>query len=186
MEVAGGLAYVVSLATGLQIIDVTNPAVPVEVGSLGTSSLVWDVEVVGAVAYIGDSGLRIVDVSNPALPVELSSIAGVGCNTNFQSADVEVVGELAYLECRAGLTIFDVSDPANPVQIGSINTASGPLFPTPIDLEISGGIAYYSSVHADLQLIDVSDPTLPVSIGVVASPSAVGFEVHGPHAYFID
>jgi hypothetical protein len=67
---------VANYALGLRVIDVSNPAAPVEVGSIDTPDLACDVSVVGGLTYVADgtSGLRVVDVSDPAAPVEVGSI----------------------------------------------------------------------------------------------------------------
>ena len=68
----GGLAYVTDDSFGLRIIDVSNPAAPVELGGLFGPAA--DVEVVGGLAYVARGGLRIIDVSNPAVPLALGAI----------------------------------------------------------------------------------------------------------------
>ncbi|MCP4845631.1 MAG: hypothetical protein GY901_11100, partial [Actinomycetia bacterium] len=62
-EVAGDRAYVADGISGLRVIDVSNPALPVEIGALDTPGLAYDVEVVGDLAYLadGNSGLRVID-----------------------------------------------------------------------------------------------------------------------------
>ncbi len=101
IEVVGDLAYVADGRSGLRIIDVSNPAAPVEIGALDTpsSGRAWDIEVVGDLAYVvgGNPGLRIIDVSIPALPVELGAL-----DTSY-ARDVKVVGDLAYVAGYPGL-----------------------------------------------------------------------------------
>ena len=60
---AGGLAYVADDTSGLRLIDVSNPAAPLELGALDTPGEAWDVEVLDGLAYVADdtSGLRIID-----------------------------------------------------------------------------------------------------------------------------
>ena len=71
----GDTALVASSLAGLRIVDVSNPAVPVEVGTLDTPDSANGVAVVDGVAFVADrtSGLRIIDVSDPALPTKLGS-----------------------------------------------------------------------------------------------------------------
>ena len=59
----GDFAYVADRDSGLRIIDVSNPAFPVEIGAFDTPDEAYDVEVVGDLAYVADrySGLRIID-----------------------------------------------------------------------------------------------------------------------------
>ena len=77
--VVGDLAYVAADRSGLRIIDVSNPAVPVEVGSFTVFlRSVETVTVAGNFAYVTteeDISLRIVDVSNPEAPVEVGSLS---------------------------------------------------------------------------------------------------------------
>jgi hypothetical protein len=86
------------------VIDVSNPASPVELGALDTPGSALDVEVVGDRAYLADShdGLRVIDVSNPTVPMELGT---------FHMPDpreVEVVGNFAYVAGYfSGLHIID-------------------------------------------------------------------------------
>ena len=58
------------------MIDVTNPAAPVEVGSCAAGAAL-DVAVAGNTAYVADVnyGLRVIDVANPAAPVEVGTCA---------------------------------------------------------------------------------------------------------------
>ena len=49
VEVVGTLAYVAD-DSSLRIIDVSNPAAPVELGALDMPGQVWDVEIVGTLA----------------------------------------------------------------------------------------------------------------------------------------
>ncbi len=136
----GDLAYVADGASGLRVIDVSNPAFPVEhrrprhaglrlrTSRSSASSPTWP-----TAAF----GLRVIDVSNPAAPVEIGAL-----DTPGYAYDVEVVGELAYVADRdSGLRVIDVSNPAAPVEIGSPrhagqrlatsrSSASSPTWPT--------------------------------------------------------
>jgi hypothetical protein len=114
VAVVGTLAYVAGIdldplgdpiSGRLGVIDVSNPASPVELGALDTPGNAHDVEVVGDLAYVADgsSGLRVIDVSNPAFPMELGALA-----TSHFAGDVEVVGDLAYVaDGSSGLRIID-------------------------------------------------------------------------------
>ena len=54
VDVAGGYAYVASQSSGLRIINVTNPAAPIEVSSYG--SFAEDVVVTNGYAYLAMAG----------------------------------------------------------------------------------------------------------------------------------
>lgn len=68
---AGHYAYLV-LGNRLSILDVTNPAEPVEVGFYDTPGNAQHILVIGEYAYLADRlGLRVLDVSDPTIPVEI-------------------------------------------------------------------------------------------------------------------
>lgn len=69
----GGYAYVATGEGGLRVVDIANPAAPVEVGALDTPGSAVDVELMGNHAYVADGvgGLRVVDVAKPAAPAEV-------------------------------------------------------------------------------------------------------------------
>jgi hypothetical protein len=123
---------VADYGSGLHVIDVANPALPVELGAIDTPGYANGVSVVATRAYVADAhaGLRVIDVSNPALPVELGSI-----DTPGTARAVSVMGTRAYLaDDDAGLRVIDVSNPALPVELGSIDTP-------PLEVSVVGTIA---------------------------------------------
>jgi hypothetical protein len=149
----GDLAYVAArdYPPGLRVIDVSNPALPVELGALDTpgGAATHDVEVVGDLAYVaaGYAGLRVIDVSDPTGPVGLGAIWAV------EARDVEVVGDLAYVADGGygvyKLRVIDVSEPAFPVELGALRTPR-----TPYDVEVVGGLAYVADGESGLRIID--------------------------------
>jgi len=71
--VVGNYAYVAAGRTGIDIIDISNPASPTLVSQYDTSGPARDVFVDGNFAYVADStaGLQIIDISNKASPTRL-------------------------------------------------------------------------------------------------------------------
>jgi hypothetical protein len=59
--VSGTVAYVADISGGLQVIDESNPAIPVRLGSYNTISNVHGVAVSGSLAFVaeGAAGLQI-------------------------------------------------------------------------------------------------------------------------------
>ncbi len=179
VELVGDLAYVADYHRGLRIIDVSNPAFPVELGGLRTPGYAVDVEVVDGLAYLAEyrSGLRIIDVSNPAFPVELGAL-----ETPWRAIGVDVVGDLAYVTGIPALQIIDVSNPALPVEL-SILYAAG----EGNDVEVVDDLAYVAAGRSGLRIIDVSNPTSPVALGLLHTPGdAYDVEVVGDLAYVAD
>ena len=99
VQAVGGHVYAGG-SSGLSIIDVTNPAVPVEVGVLATT-IISDVKVEAGLAYVlGYDSARIIDVSNPEAPVELGAYSGGG-------NEVEIENGLVFFGTRNGMQIVD-------------------------------------------------------------------------------
>jgi hypothetical protein len=76
VDVNGNYAYVAAGATGLQVVDVSNPQAPVIVGAKDTPGNANDIRIAGNLAYIADgsAGLQILDISNPTAPVIVGSV----------------------------------------------------------------------------------------------------------------
>jgi Ca2+-binding RTX toxin-like protein len=104
----GNYAYVADGSSGLQIIDISNPAAPTLAGTYDTPGYAQEVQVVGNYAYVADggSGLQIIDISNPAAPTLAETY-----DTTGSAQGVQVVGNYAYVaDDDGGLKILDVSD----------------------------------------------------------------------------
>lgn len=139
---------------GLYIFDISNPALPVKVGSYSTMNTVFSVTIVGNIAYIanGEGGLRLIDISDLTLPTELSSQ-----NIGGSAQNAAVDGSIAYVADDQALRIVDVSNPASPVELGSIPSLAW-------SVEIVGHFAYVTGGGGGLQIIDVTNPETPTKI----------------------
>jgi hypothetical protein len=191
-------AYVTSFFDdAFTIIDVSNPAVPVELGVAlddsqgGTFSRLngaQGVFVVGTVAYVTantDRALTIIDVSNPAAPVELGVAlddSQGGTFSSLETASGLFVSDLkAYVTSPVAdaLSIIDVSNPSSPVELGlALDDNRGGVFSRldgANDIYVSGSTAYVTSLFDDaLTVIDVSNPSVPIELGVALDDSQGG------------
>ncbi len=180
VAVSGTMAYVADGLSGLLVIDVSNPAAPVILGSVVTPGTARGVAVSGTVAYVADVnfGLQVIDVSNPAAPAILGSVG----MPDF-ARDVAVSGSVAYVaDFNFGLQVIDVSNPAAPAILGSVITPGRAL-----GVAVSGTVAYVADDQSGLLVIDVSNPAAPVILGSVVTPgTARGVAVSGTVAYVAD
>jgi hypothetical protein len=106
--------------SGLQVIDVTNPASPVIVGSVDTPGEASGVAVAGTHAYVADygSGLQVIDITDPASPKIVGSV-----DTPGEAFGVAVAETHAYVaDDEPGLQVIDITDPASPKIVGSVVT----------------------------------------------------------------
>jgi hypothetical protein len=165
VSVKGNYVYVANSTSGagggMQIIDVSDPTVPVLVSSYsGYADYVAVGENVAAIVGGGRpcSFLDVSDVSNPQLESDYKLPAFV--------SEVFVQGDMAITGSN-GFRVFDISDKTKPEQIG-YNETAGDL------AAVSGNLAVYipKSMGAPnpVNIMDISDPTNPVKRGHYQAP----------------
>lgn len=155
---SGDLAYIADTDAGLLILDISNPASPVALGSVDTPGYARALWLAGSYAYIADdaSGLQVVDVSDPMAPALVGSLG-----TATPVFDVFVSEGAAYLAAdTGGLVIADVTDPAVPVALGAFDTPE-----LARSVVVEGELAYLADYLGGLLIFDVSDPASPLLIG---------------------
>jgi hypothetical protein len=91
VDSTGTYAYVADQATGVQILNVSNPSNITQVSSVNTQNkstdyFAYKVQLVGNLAYITDyaGGVQVYDISNPTSPVLVTSAATAGPARNVQ------------------------------------------------------------------------------------------------------
>ncbi len=114
VDLQRNLALIADGTSGLRVIDISNPAVPVNRGFVTTGlSDARDVEIRGNIAIVADynSSMTSVDLTNPASPLVLNSTAqALGGRLN----DVAVSGTFAMgadVLFVNGVPIVDISNP---------------------------------------------------------------------------
>jgi hypothetical protein len=180
IAISGTLAYVAAGGAGLRVVDVSNPALPIEIGAWDSRGYAQGVAVAGAIAYLADGpyGLRVVDVSKPSQPVEVGSAYPM--NYAF---DVAVQGHYAYIAgAGAGLLIVDVTDPRHPVEVGSLVT-TGYAY----GVAVAGSTVYVADGWDGVKVVNAADPAHPTQVSAFKTPGwAFGVTVLGTTAYVAD
>jgi hypothetical protein len=172
-------AYVADYDSGLQIIDIGNPANPVIIGDIDTLSYAGRIFISGQNAFIGGgygyTNLYIVDISNPTAPILISSIS-----TTDQVFGISVSGDYAYIaENLSGLQIYNISDLANPVLAGGYDTPD-----CAADISVAGSYAYVADASNGLLILNISDPANPALTGNFDPPYWIwDVSVIGNYAY---
>jgi len=179
--VLGDYAYVADGASGLCIIDVSNPAAPSPVGACDTDGWAHGVFVSGDYAYIGDwwNGLVVIDVSDPFNPVEVGHL-----DTPGNSRNLELIGNLVYLgDCTfGGFRTIDVSDPENPVELDFYDTPHRAW-----DVSVWDTLSFIGDRNTGLLVFNTSDPENFTLIGSYDTPcDAYRLDVVETHAYVAD
>jgi hypothetical protein len=150
---AGNHAFVGDGGSGLQVVDITDPADPAIIGSCDTPGSASDVAIAGDRAYVADSdgGLQVVVISVPGAPSILGS-----CPTPGDASAVAVLGDRAYVaDSEGGLTVVDISDPAQPVVIESTGTTGWAG-----DVAVLGDFAYVADGEAGLEIVRILQRSL--------------------------
>lgn len=171
VDIADDTLYVVDgntstrrFGTGLQILDVSNPQSPVQIGNVPGPEYPLSMLAVrfhDGLTYLcnGQSGLSIVDVQDPATPAQLGSITGI------TATDVLLNENHAYITTPDGLEIADVSVPSQPAIIATIELQS------PVNsIAIEGNTAYLASSGIGVLVYDISDPASPTQIAIYETP----------------
>jgi len=182
--VSGDHAFVADGTAGLQVIDITNTAVPTLAGSYDTPGFSHRVGVSGDLAFVADqSALLAIDVSNPAVP----TLAGTYVMPLQTGAwDVYIAGDYAYVASgglAGGLHVIDIADPSSPSLAGSYDTPDQAL-----GVHVSGNYAFVADGDdGELLVIDISDPSSPTPTASHITPgSAQGVHVAGDLAFVAD
>jgi len=176
VDVNGTIAYAADGGSGLKIIDVSDPANPLLLGSFTTAGDAIDVQVKNHYAVVaeGFKGIEIVDVSDPANPVLAGTYKTLGYST-----EIAIQGRYIYISGGfTALEIIDAADPLGPRYVGSYN-ATGYV----AGLDVSGSYAYLADYLNGLEVIDISLPSSPVKVGSYPLTEALGVFVKGPLAY---
>ena len=134
--------------TGVKIIDVTDPAHPAPVGTLG------------GYANTSDEDMEVISVSTPTFSGDLLATGLQDCGLEGQAPG------------KTGVDLWDVTDPTNPSHLGFFDTGAGGTHEVSLTQQPSGRVFALAAVPfsedasggtvGDFQLIDVSDPSHPV------------------------
>jgi len=177
IDINGNFAYV-GVGNYIQILDMTNPYLPLWKGRIHISpnALVASGNYLYVAAW--NFGLKVIDVSDSDNPIVVGSFDSPG-----SALGISISGIYAYLaDGDYGLVIIDISNPTQPIIVGSIDTPG-----TAYDVVVSGSYAYVVDDAYGLRVINISNPFYPFEVGSYNTPGgAVGLAVSGQYAYVAD
>ncbi|OGD25905.1 MAG: hypothetical protein A2V57_06755, partial [Candidatus Aminicenantes bacterium RBG_19FT_COMBO_65_30] len=151
---------------GLSIVDVSDPANPIEriflqnlsVGDLG-------IDKTGQYLFVFmNTGLKIYDVSNPVAPFEAASYGGL-----YTAAGIRIVGDRAYLVDgnQNRVLVLDIANPLSPAEISnyyfqqSLNLGGRPA--------TAGNLCLVPAWQDSLRIVDFSNLGSPEQVGFLES-----------------
>ena len=157
---------------GTSVIDVSDPANPVERAFLPGPVSVWrDIRTYGTYAYVvteAAAGMQVIDMTSPNAPT-LVGVAGASHFGNAHNISLDLGTGHIYIVGAgggAGNPVFDASaNPTDPPLIGNaLPAAAGNPNSTYFhDLQVENGFAYGSMIYnGDLRIMSTSGLPLPV------------------------
>ncbi len=155
------LAFCAAAAAGIDIIDISNPALPEPVANCKCNISVSHLFVADKYVYLtghsldnNDYVFAIIDISDPTHP-EIDASAN---NISF-AGEVKVIDDYAYVASYAEIKIFNISDPKNPHLTGSCKLGN-----IPYTFAIHGNYAFVANIFRGLQVVDIRNPEAPVLV----------------------
>jgi len=184
VAVKNNIAYVATDSLrSLQLIDVSNPAVPQPLGTISTPGDATGVAVRENTAYVTylssdlPGGMLVVDVSDPTHPDMLASFATPG-----DPFGILVRDNLAYIDVlQSGLLVIDVKDSVHPFLLSWIKKSGR-------GISFIDGTPYMALGHqTSLQVMDVGNLAYPTIMSSVTTPGrAQKLTLSGNTAFVVD
>ena len=179
---------------GVQIIDITNPAMPAPVSTLFDNSTLT---LAGAIAITAvtindkhyalvvanrDDGVQIIDITNPAMPAPIANITDGNTFPTLDGANgittVTIDGTIYALVTSSndnGVQIINITDPTTPVATANIvdngtSTAlRGAIGITTVTVGANTFALVASSVDDGVQIIDITNPASPTPVSHITN-----------------
>ena len=151
-------AFVVIDKSTLLVVDISDPANPLEVGNYNFASDLRSLEIVNDIALITDNAgsLHVIDVENPANLREIASLNVAETNV----LRMITAGDRAYISDNdRSLYIVDISDPGSPFTAGVYDSGS-----TITGLEVVDNVAFLTTADGQFQLVNTESAQSPQRI----------------------
>ncbi|MEO0101142.1 MAG: T9SS type A sorting domain-containing protein [candidate division WOR-3 bacterium] len=175
IAVSGSYAYVIEDWTFFDIIDISDPTNPTEIGWLPIYDI-WDCKIQGNYAFVcGEEGFYVIDISdphNPSLVTQLADVYGL---------TMEIEGDYAYLAGEEAF-IIDISDPENPILVCHLET-DGEITEEGDALSVENRMIYLTGEDL-LFIYDATDFGPPV-VGSCGNWYGFGVDIQGDYAYAV-
>lgn len=161
----------------IEIIDVSDPAVPDSVGGTGVGYTL-NFFVPGNYVYCTwtsqwDSGLYIIDVSDPDSAFVVNDLGAIGIDCEgippIDYGAVFVSDSYLYAIFCLHLVVWDISDPYNASVVGSCMLECSEYY---TDIFVAGDYAYMACDENGLSVVNVANPSDPYPVG--------SFDTQGP------
>lgn len=161
VEVLGNTAFLANGFMGsgdrLTVVNVTDPAAPVPIGSHVTAGDATDIEVVGSYAFLTTSyaGFTVFDINNRTNPMQVGHYEDQSAG-NAEVGDLEVVESLAFLSYWGkSFKVLNVSDFSKIEVLSEFNES---LSTFSVHIDSDRGLAFLCDQELGLLLLDIKNP----------------------------
>ncbi|MEX1003395.1 MAG: choice-of-anchor B family protein [Crocinitomicaceae bacterium] len=173
---AGNEYAMVGTEDGVSVVDVTDPANPVELSWITGMNSIWrDIKVYDDYAYVtteASQGLQIIDLSplpgSSSLPV--STYNGPSGSEWLSAHNLYIDNGFLYIfgagRGNGGVIILDVAtDPLNPIEVGVFDNWYAH------DGYVLNDTGYFAHIYDGFfSIVDLTDKSSPVLLGTASSP----------------
>ena len=151
---------------GVNILDVSSPNTPIEIGNYDPGYYVHDAHIKGDYLYAAafyKGVVDIVDIKDKTNPVLVAQIEVPGGSTHSMwttedDKHLVISGEKDGLPAR----IWNIEDLSNPFEVSTYSANLASLTHNPY---IRGDYIFFSHNTEGLRVVDIADPCLPVEVG---------------------
>lgn len=152
--------------SGVHIIDVSNPATPVEIGLYQPGYYIHDCHVRDNILFAAafdEATIDIIDITDKTNPTLITKIQDPGANTHSASMTMDgkylfIADELDGLPGR----IWNIEDYNDMFEVATYTANISSLVHNPY---ILGDFAFISHNTEGLRVLDIADPVIPVEVG---------------------
>lgn len=178
LAIAPPYAYIAEETGALHVLNIADPAHPVEVVTRVVAAVIADLAIADHYLYLAsDAGLDIIAIADPTHPVQVGLFV-----TPLPAQSVTVADHLIYVSSDDRLLTIDGTDPAHLQRLSDLQlpgSAQQLLWAEPF-LYVAGG-------STGLYLVESRDPAHPFLYALAASDVvATALVLHGNYLYTAD
>jgi hypothetical protein len=163
----------VGYATGMAIINLSNPAAPTLTGTFATSAAVNDIYVSGTTAYLAtaitNAQLKIVNVATPATPTQTGTLqvgdTSAALGLAISGTNAYVVKQASAAGANGEFNVVNITNPAAPTNTSHLARIRADMNA----VVVSGNFAYVATAATNdqLQVVNITTPATPTSAAAV-------------------
>jgi hypothetical protein len=171
VAVKDGYAFITEYHNGVRVINISNPATPIEVTNLmGINAN--DIKILGNNAYVSIryQGFSIIDISNP----KSIKIIGKATDSPDYNEGIFPTKNYTFISLESmGFGIYNTSDVTAPKTVRRINVMGGAD-----SLDINGNTLYIGGHNDGIWIVDVSNKSQPKELAFLSNGNGRNSDVH--------